>query len=121
MRRSYIDEVDQPDQLLYWALMFALYPFFSDSSYYALNRILSKEGAVRGSPGWEIDYVEDDYGDDVYHVWADPASSGIEQAEGRYSVEQVRDAVRESLLFMGRDFPEKTGDISRVIIDYKLR
>ncbi len=27
MRRSYKDEVDQPDQLLYWALMFALYPF----------------------------------------------------------------------------------------------
>ncbi len=121
MRRSYIDEVDQPDQLLYWALMFALYPFFSDSSYYALNRILSKEGAVCGSPGREIDYIEDDYGDYVYHVWVDPASSGVDQAEGRYSVEQVRDAVRESLLFMGRDLPEKTGDIRKVIIDYKLR
>lgn len=76
---------------------------------------------MRGSPGWKIDYIKYEFGDHGYLVWADPASCGVDQVEGRYGVEQVRDAVRESLIFMGRDFPGKTGDISKAIIDYKLR
>ena len=100
--------------------MFALYPFFSESSHFVLNRILSKEGAVRGSPGWEIDFIEDECGDNVYLVWADPQCSGIEPAEQHFSVENVRVAVRESLLYMGRGFPDKTSEISKALIDYKL-
>ena len=120
MYRSYVDEVDPTERLLYWVLMFALYPFFSESSHFVLNRILSKEGAVRGSPGWEIDFIEDDCGDNVYLVWADPQCSGIEPAEQHFSVENVRVAVRESLLYMGRGFPDKTNELSKALIDYKL-
>ena len=57
MRRSLIDEVDPSLQLLYWTLLFALYPFFSESSSFMLDRILSQQGAIRGSPGWEIDFI----------------------------------------------------------------
>ena len=121
MRRSLIDEVDPSLQLLYWTLLFALYPFFSESSSFMLDRILSQQGAIRGSPGWEIDFIENDMGDYVYHIWADPASSGLEPANQYFSVETMRDAVRESLLYMGRNFPEKTAAISDIIIEYKLR
>jgi hypothetical protein len=121
MYRSYVDEVDPSERQLYWVLMFALYPFFSESSHFALNRILSQEGAVRGSPGWEIDFIEDEFGDHVYHVWADSVSSGMEPADQFYRVETVRDAVRESLLYLGRGFPEKTSEISKVIVDYNLK
>jgi len=36
-------------------------------------------------------------------------------------VETMRDAVRESLLYMGRNFPEKTTALSSVLVEYKLR
>ena len=121
MRRSLIDEVEPSQQLLYWTLLFALYPFFSESSPYILHRILSQQGAVRGSPGWEIDFIENDMADHVYHVWADPANSGIEPANQYFSVETMRDAVRESLLYMGRNFPDKTTALSRALVEYKLR
>ena len=73
MQRSLIDEVEPSQQLLYWTLLFALYPFFIESSSFMLDRILSQQGAVRGSPGWEIDLIENDMGEwatsprKVYH------------------------------------------------------
>jgi len=121
MQRSLIDEVEPSQQLLYWTLLFALYPFFVESSSFVLHRILSQQGAVRGSPGWEIDFIENDMGDHVYHVWADPANSGIEPANQYFSVETMRDAVRKSLLYMVRNFPEKTTALSSALVEYKLR
>jgi hypothetical protein len=121
MQRSLIDEVEPSQQLLYWTLLFALYPFFVESSSFVLHRILSQQGAVRGSPGWEIDFIENDMGDHVYHVWADPANSGIEPANQYFSVEMMRDAVRKSLLYMGKNFPEKTTALSSALVEYKLR
>jgi hypothetical protein len=69
----------------------------------------------------EIDFIENDMGDHVYHVWADPANSGIEPANQYFSVETMRDAVRKSLLYMVKNFPEKTTALSSALIEYKLR
>jgi hypothetical protein len=60
-------------------------------------------------------------GADVYRVWADPEMSGIEPTDALYSSENVRDAVRQSLLALREAYPEKMDEVNEIIRRYNLQ
>jgi len=120
MKWGHIDEIGDPEKLLYWVLMFVLAPYFEDPLDHWLKDILVNSGGLGGDPGWEMEHIPDKHGVGFYRVWADPDISGIESAEALYSTETVRHAVRESLLALGDAYPDKVCEVKEVMCRYNL-
>ena len=112
--------VDSSVKPLFWALWFVLSPYFYEPIDHWLKDILSGPKGLGGDPGWAIDYIRGAHGTSYYHVWTDPEISGLEPNEETYATEIFRQAVKESLVAMGREYPQKRSEIDEVIQRYNL-
>ncbi|WP_338523931.1 hypothetical protein NUH87_30210 [Pseudomonas batumici] len=105
---------------MFWVLWFAIGNFSSLHVDELLRKILVPHGGVDGDPGWEIEHVTTGDGDEYYFFWADPEMSGIEPEQRHYSVDVVRDAIKESLLSFSEKYPDRLTEVKSVILKYRL-
>lgn len=120
MKFGHVNDVEESQRLLYWALNFVLSPYFDEPIDHWLKDILAYDGGLGGDPGWEIEYIPEANGVGVYRVWCDPDIFGVESAEAIYSAKQMYDAVHETLLALGDAYPEKADEVRVMINRYKL-
>lgn len=85
-----------------------------------LNEILASDGGIGGDPGWEIEHIHSSDGTASFQVWADPNISGIEPSVAIYSADNVRRALRESLVAFGEADPTRTSEVKSAIRRYHL-
>ncbi len=106
--------------LLFWVLWFMV-RYYSDFDLDKLLKVLlTLDSGLMGDPGWEFEYIADDAGTEFYSFSADCSFSGIEPSLRNYSVEVVRDAIKESLLALVYKQPSKADHVADLIIKYRL-
>jgi hypothetical protein len=105
-------------ELLYWALMFALSP--NRPADHWIQSFMKAGGAIGGDSGWEIAHFGTDSESGYFKVWADPEISGIEPSEATYEIDELRTALKESLLVFATQYPEKVPEVKEVLLKYNL-
>lgn len=74
---------------------------------------------LSGDPGWEFEY-EQGACPGHYVFSADQNMSGIFPNSRVYSVQAVKEAMKESMLAIGNKYPERAGDLKKLICKYEL-
>lgn len=105
--------------LLYWILWFAIGAFSKGDLEGLLKRMFIRWEGLSGDPGWEFEY-EPDACSGHYFFSADQDISGIFPNSRVYSVQVVKEAMRESMLALGNKYPERAGDLQKLICKYEL-
>jgi hypothetical protein len=105
-------------ELLFWVISCCLYPNRSVDHW--IKDFIEEGGGIGGDPGWEISCVSDVQDGVHYRVWADSEMSGIEPDEAIYTIEEMRKALKESLLAFAEEYPEKLIEVKEVLERYKF-
>jgi hypothetical protein len=112
------------EQTLYTVTHSLIEPFGSHPIGYYLESLLVPGGSYsNGNLFFDIDYIEYSSISDVafYKVWLDPSIWGTDfPNEEIYSVEEVRTAIKETLLAYGVEYPERQKEALEVIKRYQL-
>ncbi|TWC70935.1 hypothetical protein FBY10_104337 [Pseudomonas sp. SJZ103] len=107
------------EDLLYWILWFAIGAFSEGDLEGLLQRMFIRCEGLSGDPGWEFEY-EPDACSGHYVFSADQNMSGIFPSSRVYSVQVVKEAMKESMLALVNKYPERAGDLQKLICKYEL-
>ncbi|AZF06436.1 hypothetical protein [Pseudomonas sp. R5-89-07] len=107
------------EDLLYWVLWFAVGAYSEGDLEGLLQRMFMRREGLSGDPGWEFEY-EPDACSGHYIFSADQNMCGIFPYCRAYSVQTVKEAMKESMLALGVKYPERAGDLDALIYKYKL-
>lgn len=104
--------------LLYWSLLWAISPMSGRPVDYFLARILGTEGRAAADPGWEIEKMITESGEQEFHIWLDPDIYLMQPNEGKFSSNIFREAVKNTLLEYVMAYPEKREEVEKVLLRY---
>jgi hypothetical protein len=117
---KHLSNISEDKQLLYWALLWAMSPMGNRPVDYFLTKILGSEGRAAADPGWEIEKLTNEEGQEEFYIWLDPDIYLMEPNEGTFSREIFRLAVKETLSEYAKAYPENSVGAQEVRIRYGL-
>lgn len=85
-----------------------------------IDDFLKEGGSLWADPGFRIDYVSATHATGHYHVWADSEMSGIESDEATYTIGEVRQMLKKSLLLFAQEYPERAIEVKEVMNKFNL-
>lgn len=117
---NHLSNIGEDKKLLYWSLLWAMSPMGNRSVDYFLSKIFDGEGRAAADPGWEIEKLTIQGGQEEFYVWLDPDIYLMEPNEGKFSGEIFRLAVKETLSEYVKAYPGKSAIAEEVRIRYGL-
>jgi hypothetical protein len=117
---KHLMNVNDDTRLLYWSLLWAISPMSNRPVDYFLARILGPEGRAAADPGWEIEKIVTERGQQEFYIWLDPDIYLMQPNEGKFPLCIFQEAVKNTLLEYAAAYPEKKGEFEKILLRYEF-